>query len=487
MLNRLNNDVAKDPTYTILDGKVAMTKLYYQFPGTWFGDCMPFGKGDEFFLFHQRDNRDPEPFGKPFGWDLATTKDFVHYRDCGVAIPRGGDADQDQFIYAGSVCEGEGAYHAFYTAYNRDYPAQGKPAQVLMHAVSHDLYHWTKTQDALTFSPQEGYDPDDWRDPWVIRDDEHDRYLLILGARKQGPKTVQSGRTVAFSSKDLEHWSFEGDFWAPNLYTMHEMPDLFKMGDWWYHIVTEYSDKHGMVYRMAHSLEGPWAAPADDAFDGSAYYAGRTFELNGKRIMFGWVGTKENEDDRSNYEWGGTFVPHQVYQREDGSLGVRPVDTLWSAFDHRHRITDLNLDASAGRTEKTVVQDNGDLYSFEADLTFSPGTRSFGLRLNENEETGESYQFIFKVGENRFLFENNPNYPWFANMNIGLERPLELVAGQKYHLQLVVDDTIATLYVNGVALNSRMYKRPGDHLGIFVTEGSLQTTNMTFSNTLKEG
>ena len=72
-------------------------------------------------------------------------------------------------------------------------------------------------------------------------------------------------------------------------------------------------------------------------------------------------------------------------------------------------------------------------------------------------------------------------------MNIGLERPLELVAGQKYHLQLVVDDTIATLYVNGVALNSRMYKRPGDHLGIFVTEGSLQITNMTFSNTLKEG
>ena len=61
-------------------------KLYYQFPGTWFGDCMPFGKGDEFFLFHQRDNRNPEPFGEPFGWDLATTKDFVDYRDCGVGM-----------------------------------------------------------------------------------------------------------------------------------------------------------------------------------------------------------------------------------------------------------------------------------------------------------------------------------------------------------------------------------------------------------------
>ena len=34
-----------------------MHKLYYQPEGFWFGDCMPFGKGDEFYLFHQRDNR----------------------------------------------------------------------------------------------------------------------------------------------------------------------------------------------------------------------------------------------------------------------------------------------------------------------------------------------------------------------------------------------------------------------------------------------
>lgn len=73
---------------------------------------------------------------------------------------------------------------------------------------------------------------------------------------------------------------------------MHEMPDLFKIGDWWYHIVTEYSDRSKMVYRMSKSLEGPWIAPKDDAFDGRSYYAGRTFELNGQRILFGWVATR---------------------------------------------------------------------------------------------------------------------------------------------------------------------------------------------------
>ena len=76
---------------------------------------------------------------------------------------------------------------------------------------------------------------------------------------------------------------------------MHEMPDLFKMGDWWYLITTEYSHASTQVYRMAKSLKGPWIAPDDDAFDGRAYYAGRTFMLNNQRILFGWVPTRANE------------------------------------------------------------------------------------------------------------------------------------------------------------------------------------------------
>ena len=68
------------------------------------------------------------------------------------------------------------------------------------------------------------------------------------------------------------------------------------------------------------------------------------------------------------------------------------------------------------------------------------------------------YQFIFPIGEHRYVFEGSPNFPWFNCMNIGLERPIELVAGREYHIQLIVDDTIATLYVNGVALNARMYR-----------------------------
>lgn len=103
-----------------------MYQLYYQYPNTWFGDCMPFGKDGKFYLFHQRDTRRPGPFGEPFGWSLAVTSDFVHYEDYGTVLPGGGDDAQDQFIFAGTVFEAEGRYHAMYTGYNRDYEKQGK-------------------------------------------------------------------------------------------------------------------------------------------------------------------------------------------------------------------------------------------------------------------------------------------------------------------------------------------------------------------------
>ena len=463
-----------------------MTRLYYQLPGTWFGDCMPFGAGNEFYLYHQRDTRKPCPFGEPFGWYLSTTSDFVHYEDRGVAVPRGSDEDQDQFIFAGSVFEAEGRYHIFYTGYNRDYPDMGKPSQVLMHAVSDDLLSWTKTSEALTISPQEGYDPDDWRDPFVVRDEERDEYLLILGARKKGPKTRQSGRTVYFTSRDLNNWEFHGDFWAPDLYTMHEMPDLFQIGDWWYHIISEYSDKNKIVYRMAKSIRGPWLAPVDDAFDGRAYYAGRTFCLNGQRILFGWVPTKENCDDRGNFEWAGTFMAHEIYQRPDGTLGVKMPDTVWDAFPDSMPVEDFVITAPHKRETRTVAENTGDLFRFEADVEFEEGTRSFGIRFLEDDETETGYQYIFRTGENLYEFEKNPNWQWPASMNIGLERPIKLEAGRKYHLRMIVDDTIATLYMDGVALNTRFYTKPGETVKLFVTDGTLKVTGASWAKQVEK-
>lgn len=236
--------------------------LFYQPKDVWVGDVMPFGKDGTFYLYHQRDTRDPAPLaeGQPFGWSLATTQDFVTYQEHGTAIPHGGEDDQDQFIYAGTVYEAKGEVRAFYTGFNRNYLREGKTSQVLMQAkaCSDDYATWKKTGVAVELTPQPGYDGRNWRDPFVIWDDDRKEYLLVLGTRKgdDPSKTLQTGRLVHFTSKDLEHWQFKGDFWAPGLYTMFEMPDIFKIGDWWYLVYSEYSDENKIVYRMSRDLYG---------------------------------------------------------------------------------------------------------------------------------------------------------------------------------------------------------------------------------------
>ena len=315
-----------------------MHQLYYQPNGYWFGDCMPFYYDGKFYLFHQRDTRNPGPFGEPFGWALACTTDFVHYEDWGEALPRGGDDAQDQFIFAGSLFAANGIYYAIYTGFNRDYPKQGKASQVLMIATSKDLIHWHKTDETLV-APQAGYDPNDWRDPYVFWHEDAQEYVMILGARKLDGKKIRTGCTVYFTSKDLKSWAFQGDFWAPKLFCMHEMPDVFKLGERWYLLTTEYSDKCKTIYRMSDSLAGPWQAPVDDAFDGRAYYAARSFTDGNRRYLFGWVPTKENEHDLGNWQWGGTLVVHEVYARPDGTLGVKAPAGVVNAFAQTERLT----------------------------------------------------------------------------------------------------------------------------------------------------
>lgn len=465
--------------------------LFYQPKDVWVGDVMPFGKDGTFYLYHQRDTRDPAPLaeGQPFGWSLATTQDFVTYQEHGTAIPHGGEDDQDQFIYAGTVYEAKGEVRAFYTGFNRNYLREGKTSQVLMQAkaCSDDYATWKKTGVAVELTPQPGYDGRNWRDPFVIWDDDRKEYLLVLGTRKgdDPSKTLQTGRLVHFTSKDLEHWQFKGDFWAPGLYTMFEMPDIFKIGDWWYLVYSEYSDENKIVYRMSRDLYGPWEKPRDDAFDGRAYYAGRTAFDGSRRILSGWVPTRENDDDRANWLWGGSFMPHEVYQRPNGTLGVRPPQSIKDAFECPDAVPDIELRGDHERTECVITENAGEIFCFEADVTFRDAC-DFSIRAYKNLETDESYEYRFDLDANRLSFDKSPCYKWFRVMDKGLWRPVWLESGRSYHLQLIVDDNILVLYLDGTALTTRVCEKFGYSLAVTVTNGELKLSNIALAKGLRE-
>lgn len=454
-----------------------MHRIFYQPRERWFGDCMPFFHDGTYYLFHQRDTRKPGPFGEPFGWALVTTKDFVAFEDHGEVLPGGGDDAQDQFIFAGSVFRAGDEFFAFYTGYNRDYPAQGRPSQVLQVARSSDLIHWEKTE-RLHVAPQPGYDPDDWRDPVVLWDEEKRHYLMILGGRREGPKTRTTGSTVAFTSTDLVDWTFEGDFWSPGRFTMQEMPDLFRAGGRWYHLITEYSSESKTIYRVSDSLDGPWVAPFDDAFDGRAYYAARSAGVGDQQFLFGWVATKEDEDDARGWEWGGTLLVHEVVLREDGSLGVRAPDAVAAAFGEVEwcladpvtltsvgDVVRLPLGAPAVETYRVVTRIRLE------------GEAVFGLRFAEDPESGLGYRYAVSTARRTFTFDRNPSYPWPRYDSRGISRPITLEPGE-HVLDLQVDGSIAVLYVDDVALSTRVYDRVGSEVALDLESGLVEVLSV---------
>lgn len=63
--------------------------------------------------------------------------------------------------------------------------------------------------------------------------------------------------------------------------------------------------------------------------------------------------------------------------------------------------------------------------------------------------------------------------------------PQLLHPGEKYTLRLIVDDTIAILYIDGVALNACLYAKAGQALVMYVVDGELKLLNPVFQTELR--
>ncbi|WP_338206894.1 GH32 C-terminal domain-containing protein [Lactobacillus juensis] len=460
-----------------------MQKIFYKPEDRWFGDCMPFFNEEDqtFYLFHQRDTRRPEPLTDPFGWSLVTTKDFVNFKDYGEVLPKGPHDSADQFIYAGSVTQGKDDKVAFYTGHNRQAKLAKKTSEILMSATSKDLIHWNKIGKASSLIPQPGYDHNDWRDPVVVYSAEHKSYILVLGARLPSDKKKPTGRLVYFESPDMKNWAFKGDFWTPNEFNMIEMPDLFEIEGNWYLLFSEYSEDKRTKYRISKDLFGNWHSLKDEFFDGKAYYAARSVgNEKAGRYLSGWVATKENNNDLGNWDWGGAFVPHQIVQRKDKTLGVTLPQTIIDNFAKVEIIPSFDIGKASGKKEHTVINEVPEQFLIEAQVEVSEDTKEFGIKAFVNDDTREGYQYKVSKPEHALKFSRTPNYPWPQYFDVGLERPIALEKGKTYDIKLIVDGSIIIIYINNIALSARMYHKTGKEFSFFVNEGKIAVSNVKY-------
>ncbi len=463
-----------------------MEKLFYRPDNAWFADAIPFYEDGLFHIFYLLDWRDPAKYGIGTPWYQVTTRDFVKFRDCGEMLARGTQSEYDMYVFTGSVLKDpDGLYHIWYTGHNTCMEAENY-VQAVMHAVSNDLKHWTKVPEDTFVNLSEDYETHDWRDPFVWYDEKERLYKMLLSTRKKCAEARRRGTTALLISEDNKSWRLSEPLWEPHLFYAHECPDLFRIGDWYYHIYSEFSHYHVTRYVMSRSENGPWIMPDDDKFDGRAFYAAKTVSDGKKRYLLGWNPTKEGNTDSGLWQWGGSLVVHELVQRRDGTLACRMPKAVDRVFKRQEELSFTAYDGTRYRGETFRLGGTGceavcaiadqaqnGVYRFDVEFTFEKGTQRIGILLNADREKDFSYGYFFEPAKNRMVFELFPNFPQYSMNAICVERPVKLREGRKYRVSVIVDGTICVAYCNNeYALNARMYDGCTGYVGLMVQGGA---------------
>ncbi len=459
----------------------------------WCGDFIPFYWQGEYHLFYLKDFRDVAKHGEGYSWYHVVTKDFVHFTDYGEVLARGTIFEQDFFSSTGSVIFAEGKFHIFYHGQNHYWQEAGRPGQAIMHAVSDDLYAWKKIPEHTFGAPLDRFEPHDWRDPFVFWNEEAGEYWMIVAARvKEGPSRRQ-GCSGLCTSTDLVRWEVKEPFYAPDMYFTHECPDVFRMGDWWYLLFSEFSDACVTRYRMSHSVNGPWITPEVDTFDGRAFYAAKTAAGENGRYLFGWNPSQTGNKDYNDWNWGSNLVVHELVQNLDGTLGVRIPENVRKFFATQQPVHfNKGFKSPLPLSEKVQLEGSGSFRCLsagwlpetaliEATAVFTDPTKGFGVMLRTSEDFEAGYYARVEPLRGRLVFDAWPrrgDYPFMVE----LERPIHVQQGKPVQMTIYVDGSICEVYLdNQVAMSARMYNHLVGNWGLFVSEGSVSFTDIRLS------
>lgn len=263
------------------------------------------------------------------------------------------------------------------------------------------------------------------------------------------------------------------------------------MGDWWYLVLSEFSQGCLTRYRMSRSLAGPWLAPQNDTFDGRAFYAAKTATDGRRRYVFGWNPTRAGEKDDGAWQWGGNLVVHEVLQQPDGTLAVGVPESVHQAFSQPLPVT-----LRAGLGDCRIAGDAVELVApgsfacamagplpkrcrLAARVAFAGGTHGCGFMLRVSEDLEQAYYIRLEPGRNRLVFDSWPrrgDLPFMAE----LERPITLEPGQPVDMQIYVDGSVCVVYVSGqVAMSTRLYDLKEGNWGVFASEGVAGFANVS--------
>ncbi|CDR30224.1 Glycosyl hydrolase, family 32 [Acholeplasma oculi] len=448
--------VSWNPTVDYL--QQAETSLHFNLYGENVGDVHPFYENGQMYMYYLKT-------GGSFKTQLLLSKNMITYEPTPIYLDDSNPPEISNYYALGVYKD----YHTgFYRSYFGMHNAMGS-------SKSTDLINWSggysRTSDFLTgykaYHPYETF-PAGGRDPYVFYDPDIDRYRLLALYYHTNNASLKDSAIGMLTSK-----TNTGETWESTAFELRrypnaqagepEVPQMMKIGRRWYLLASEsgITTHHvgGPSYWIG-DLDTPidqqdWSTKEKHVLDGEDLAAAQFVQIKDKYYLYGWLPQTYNQGN-----WGGYInIAHEVFQRADGTLGVR-LDTHMQKILNRGKIYQYEpgavgiLQGSFNQNENSIVSTGSNVNELlfsgtyqrslvDAKIKFELGASYAGVVIKQNSKTYE----VIVSRENGSTYISIQNlmdlyHPISSKIRIGDDQMVDI------NLKLVIDRSNLELFIN---------------------------------------
>ncbi len=276
----------------------------------------------------------------------------------------------------------------------------------------------------------------------------------------------QGDHLYLFSSKDMEHWEYQHEFYkgdrkwtsktednmCPSFLPLPSAPEG-----------SAYSGKHLLLF-ISHNMgaqyyvgdyNGDHFYPVNHGrmtWNDNAYFAPEALvDAKGRQIMWSWI-FDDRPDSLINYSgWTGMYgLPRSLWLGEDGSLRMRPVKELEQLRGPES--VEPAVEVQSGKD--VVLKPAAEM--IELEINFQNTTAlQYGVKLGVSADGREETLIYYDSKEKKLKFDTRKSGLGFGRKMIE-EAPLELKKGEPLVLRVFIDKSVIEVFANDRQAIARM-------------------------------
>ncbi|SEI10308.1 levanbiose-producing levanase [Halobacillus karajensis] len=426
------------------------------------------GKYHYYYLY----NKD-YPDGNGTEWRHATSKDFVHWKDEGVAIPKYTNENGD--VWSGSVVVDHKNTAGFgkntIVAIITQPSANGQQEQYLWYSLDGgDSFSAYKNEPVLSNPGTE-----DFRDPKVIWNVHSKKWIMLM---------AEGSKIGFYESGNLKDWKYTGGFQTEKM-GLIECPDLFQMRasdgtiKWVMGVSANGQEQGGpntYAYWVGHYKGGrfvpehekpKWLDYGFDWYGGVTFDDGKTEDKLSHRYALAWMNNWKYANNTPTLEEnfnGLDSVVRKIELKKEGQGGYFLASQPNKGIDQFIQSTDSyrNLEVNGMKTLKT----KGDVYQLEADIRLMD-LKNAGIRVRESKDHSRHIDIgVSLEGGYSYVNRGLTAHPDHNDHMLESQAPIDKNK-KTVHLKVLVDKTSVEVFIDdGKVVHSNQVFPPKEDQGI---------------------